>query len=43
LNKIVSAVATDYFEIKAEQNSGGAVNVRDGGIETFFQATLIGA
>lgn len=43
LNKIVSAVATDYFEIKAEQNSGGALNVRDGGIETFFQATLIGA
>jgi hypothetical protein len=43
LNKIVSAVATDYFEIKGEQNSGGALNVRDGGIETFFQATLIGA
>jgi hypothetical protein len=43
LNKIVSAVATDYFEIKAEQNSGGSLNTRDGGIEMIFQATLIGA
>ena len=49
MNIVVSAVATDYFELRATQTSGGALAVRINGdgstgvISGRFQATYLGA
>ena len=41
--QIVSAVATDYFELFVYQSTGGAYDVSGGTAKTTFQATYLGA
>ena len=41
--QIVSAVATDYFELMVYQSTGGAYDVQGGTAKTTFQATYLGA
>jgi hypothetical protein len=41
--QIVSAVATDYFELYVFQTTGGSYVVRSGSAKTTFQATYLGA
>jgi hypothetical protein len=41
--QIVSAVATDYFELYVYQSAGGTQVLRNGSAKTTFQATYLGA
>jgi len=40
---IANAVANDYFELFAYQNSGGNLDVRSGAIRSFFACAYLGA
>jgi len=42
-SRMLDAVATDYFEIHAYQNSGGALNIIGGQTYTRFQVQYLGA
>jgi len=42
-SRMLDAVATDYFEIHAYQNSGGALNIIGGQTYTRFQVEYLGA